>query len=73
MLSLIERSLSLKNDRFFYAGADLHERFEMDNKEVGLFVERLRNRANSHSELEFPTIAAIDGAAFRGGLEFALA
>ncbi|XP_015784108.1 methylglutaconyl-CoA hydratase, mitochondrial [Tetranychus urticae] len=87
MISLMEQSLSsLKSDRsvrclilrsqvdgVFCAGADLKERFEMDNHDVGPFVERLRNLANNLSELPFPTIAAIDGAAFGGGLEFALA
>ncbi|XP_053207896.1 methylglutaconyl-CoA hydratase, mitochondrial-like [Panonychus citri] len=67
---LIVRSL-VKN--VFCAGADLKERFKMEINEVGPFVERLRNLTNSLANLPYPTIAAIEGAAFGGGLEMALA
>lgn len=57
----------------FCAGADLKERAEMPESDVGPFVERIRRVLSSLRELPMPTIAAIDGAALGGGLEMALA
>ncbi|XP_043555112.1 enoyl-CoA hydratase domain-containing protein 2, mitochondrial isoform X1 [Chiloscyllium plagiosum] len=57
----------------FCAGADLKERAEMSNAEVGHFVHRLRNLMSNIACLPMPTIAAIDGYALGGGLELALA
>ncbi|XP_045868833.1 enoyl-CoA hydratase domain-containing protein 2, mitochondrial isoform X4 [Meles meles] len=56
----------------FCAGADLKEREQMSEAEVGIFVQRLRGLMN---EIAFPapTIAAMDGFALGGGLELALA
>ncbi|XP_032970085.1 enoyl-CoA hydratase domain-containing protein 2, mitochondrial isoform X8 [Rhinolophus ferrumequinum] len=56
----------------FCAGADLKEREQMSEVEVGVFVQRLRGLMN---EIAFPTptIAAMDGFALGGGLELALA
>ncbi|XP_070261246.1 enoyl-CoA hydratase domain-containing protein 2, mitochondrial isoform X2 [Myotis yumanensis] len=56
----------------FCAGADLKEREQMSEAEVGVFVQRLRGLMN---EIAFPapTIAAMDGYALGGGLELALA
>ncbi|XP_020952282.1 enoyl-CoA hydratase domain-containing protein 2, mitochondrial isoform X7 [Sus scrofa] len=56
----------------FCAGADLKEREQMSEAEVGVFVQRLRGLMN---EIAFPapTIAAMDGFALGGGLELALA
>ncbi|XP_048395520.1 enoyl-CoA hydratase domain-containing protein 2, mitochondrial isoform X3 [Stegostoma tigrinum] len=57
----------------FCAGADLKERAQMSNTEVGHFVRRLQNLMNNIALLPMPTIAAIDGYALGGGLELALA
>ncbi|XP_065769034.1 enoyl-CoA hydratase domain-containing protein 2, mitochondrial isoform X3 [Muntiacus reevesi] len=56
----------------FCAGADLKEREQMSETEVGVFVQRLRGLM---TEIAFPapTIAAVDGFALGGGLELALA
>ncbi|XP_011498105.1 PREDICTED: methylglutaconyl-CoA hydratase, mitochondrial isoform X2 [Ceratosolen solmsi marchali] len=57
----------------FCAGADLHERSKMDSQEVANFVNSLRNLMNDLSALSAPVISALDGIAFGGGLEMALA
>lgn len=57
----------------FCAGADLKERAAMPLREVAPFVARLRGATVALEELPVPTIAALDGAALGGGLEFALA
>src|SRR5215212_6687989 len=60
-------------DKAFCPGVDLKERAEMDadgrwshNRALGAFAERL-------ARLQVPTIAALNGLAFGGGLEIALA
>eukprot|EP01039_Chlorochromonas_danica_P001737 gene1737-1897_t len=57
----------------FCAGADLKERLEMPDDQVGDFVKGLRTLFHNVSKLPFPTIAAIEGVALGGGLELALA
>ncbi|XP_043941892.1 enoyl-CoA hydratase domain-containing protein 2, mitochondrial [Protopterus annectens] len=57
----------------FCAGADLKERAQMSNTEVGHFVSRLRTLMSNIAALPMPTIAAVDGYALGGGLELALA
>lgn len=57
----------------FCAGADLKERLVMPESEVGPFVARIRQLLANLREFPIPTIAAIDGPAFGGGLEMALA
>ncbi|XP_007455111.1 PREDICTED: enoyl-CoA hydratase domain-containing protein 2, mitochondrial [Lipotes vexillifer] len=57
----------------FCAGADLKEREQMSETEVGVFVQRLRGLMNEIAAFPVPTIAAMDGFALGGGLELALA
>nr|XP_023405356.1 enoyl-CoA hydratase domain-containing protein 2, mitochondrial isoform X1 [Loxodonta africana] len=57
----------------FCAGADLKEREQMSEAEVGVFVQRLRGMMNDIAAFPAPTIAAMDGFALGGGLELALA
>ncbi|KAF6108396.1 enoyl-CoA hydratase domain containing 2 [Phyllostomus discolor] len=57
----------------FCAGADLKEREQMNEAEVGACVQRLRGLMNEIAAFPAPTIAAMDGTALGGGLELALA
>ncbi|XP_069358904.1 methylglutaconyl-CoA hydratase, mitochondrial isoform X2 [Maniola hyperantus] len=57
----------------FCAGANLKERFKMNDDEVATFVRTLRNTLIEIEDLPMPTIAAIEGVAVGGGLELALA
>ncbi|XP_042807272.1 enoyl-CoA hydratase domain-containing protein 2, mitochondrial isoform X5 [Panthera leo] len=57
----------------FCAGADLKEREQMSEAEVGIFVQRLRGLMNEIAAFPAPTVAAMDGFALGGGLELALA
>ena len=57
----------------FCAGADLKERETMSPSEAGVFVQRIRTTFSELEDLPMPTIAVIEGAAFGGGLELALA
>lgn len=56
----------------FCAGADLKERSTMHVKEIPHFVSKLRSISSAIYDFPSPTIAAIDGAALGGGLEYAL-
>lgn len=72
----IPRSTTLPRagpDPWSPAGADLKEREQMSNAEVGIFVQRLRGLMDEVAAFPAPTIAAMDGFALGGGLELALA
>ncbi len=57
----------------FSTGADLKERAGMSPDQVRLYVTTIRNLFTAVEELPKPVIAAVNGYAFGGGLEIALA
>ncbi|MEW6533604.1 MAG: enoyl-CoA hydratase-related protein [Thermodesulfobacteriota bacterium] len=57
----------------FSTGADLKERAGMTQDQVRVFIQTIRSVFTSVEELPKPVIAAVNGYAFGGGLELALA
>ncbi len=57
----------------FCAGADLKERTTLSEVEVKEFIRTIRDTFTMLEEIPKPTIAVINGVAFGGGLEMALA
>lgn len=61
------------NKAAFSVGADLKERKAMTPESVRRFVFTIRNTFTAVEQMQVPSIAAINGFAFGGGLELALA
>lgn len=64
---------SSTDDKAFCAGADLKERSSMSESEAFDFVRLIQATFQKIATLAMPTIAALNGDAFGGGLELALA
>jgi len=65
--------LTGEGSKAFCAGADLKERATMDEAEIRLFLDQLQRTLRSIEKSDAVFIAAINGAAFGGGTELALA
>ncbi|TFB13076.1 enoyl-CoA hydratase [Filobacillus milosensis] len=65
--------ITAEGEKAFCAGADLKERATMSQDEVVETVGKIGKLVSRVESLEVPTIAAINGAAFGGGLELTLA
>ena len=64
---------STEGKNAFSTGADLKERASMSPDQVRLYIQTIRNLFTAVEELPKPVIAAVNGYAFGGGLELALA
>lgn len=62
-----------EGERAFCAGADLKERSTMSDEQVRFFIRTIRDTFSELERLPQPVIAAINGVAFGGGTELALA
>lgn len=61
------------NGKYFCAGADLKERMGMREEDVAPTVKNIGAAMSKIAEITVPTIAALQGSAFGGGFEVALA
>jgi enoyl-CoA hydratase/carnithine racemase len=65
--------ISSASSKAFCAGADLKERLKMSPEEVIQTLDKLNKLMNTIDEISCPSMALIEGVAFGGGLELALA
>lgn len=65
--------ITAEGEKAFCAGADLKERATMNQEQVVETVGEIGKLVSRVESIEVPTIAAINGAAFGGGLELTLA
>ncbi len=61
------------NGKYFCAGADLKERTDMPEEQVAPTVKNIGESMRKIAAISVPTIAAMQGSAFGGGFEVALA
>lgn len=60
-------------DKSFCAGADLKERKGVSAEETGPYVDAISGAINAWSRIPQPTLAVVNGFAFGGGMELAIA
>lgn len=60
-------------DRSFCAGADLKERKGVSAAETGPYVDAISGAINAWARIPQPTLAVVNGFAFGGGMELAIA